>query len=174
MHVWSDNVFLGEIKDPYPDLNSRLSLSNHVTVSPQGDIASRCGSVAVQPQVRQRWLCIRRARCWNTVTPMSRPRDACPGITAPLLWKPGYFTANTNTELCSLWQVKAKAKQTWNSRVTCPATAKPYLRTGLCPPSLTSELGSGTGKFWCPWPLFFYVLCWWLMTIFLTCPVQSL
>lgn len=138
--------------------------SRHRAVSPHGAIASPCGRAAVQPQVSRGWLCTSR----NAVTPVSPP----PWNRGPAAWKTGIFHCKHKHRALQPWASQGYSKVNLNANVTCPASAKADLRTGLWPPSLTSELGSGWGKCGCPWPLFFYMLCWWLIIIFLTCPVQ--
>lgn len=150
-----DNVSVGQMKGLAVTWQSRHSV-------PRGAIASGWGRVAVQPQVRQWCLCT----SGNEVTPVSHLPCNCLDS----------WHVSLQTQPSSL---QARASQGWgkvNVGFTChlPTGAKADLRTGPWPPSLTSELGSGTGDFWCPWRLFIYMLCWWLIRAFLECPVQSL
>lgn len=134
-HAFGAITFLWEGSKQSPAPNSSLSPSSHVT--------EQCPHTVPLPH---RVAVLRCSPRWGeggfaqAGTPWRRchPR---PGITAVLLGKLGYFTANTDTALCSwgesrLKQSKRKCKchlpgqcQGWPQN--WPRATKPYLRAGL-------------------------------------------
>lgn len=146
--VWSDNVFLGQIRDVNPDWNSGC----HQAATSQSSVPTRCCCPMV-------WQGCRAAPGEGRVVLHQQSSglghsDAnvhpCPATTALLLGKAGHFTANTNTAR-SPGQVKVK--QSKRGIHVSPVRAVPSLTSGLASVHLPLAQNSGRGKCWCPWPL---------------------